>query len=212
MVASRRALGQNVTTGTADQITRTSGKAHLVHLTEVPVSTRGVLYVHSATPAVTPHIEWAVAGVLSTPVRFEWLAQPASPGSVRAEAPWIGAPGCGSRLASALIGWPVRFEVAEDASDGCDGERFAFTPGLGLFHAMTSANGDLVVPENRLRQLLTGQLLTNDVPNAKIGADAEGRGPLDSIRRLLGEPWDDELEPFRYAGDGAPVRWLHQVV
>ena len=44
------------------------------------MSTRGVLYVHSATPAVTPHIEWAVAGVLSTPVRFEWLAQPASPG------------------------------------------------------------------------------------------------------------------------------------
>ena len=25
-------------------------------------------------------------------------------------------------------------------------------------------------------------------------------------------PWDDELEPFRYAGEGAPVRWLHQVV
>jgi len=176
------------------------------------VSTRGVLYVHSATPAVTPHIEWAVAGVLSTPVRFEWLAQPASPGTVRSEAPWIGEPGCGGRLASALIGWPVRFEVTEDPSAGCDGERFAFTPGLGLFHAMTSANGDLVVPENRLRQLLTGQLPTSDVPSSKIDADAEGRGPLDSIRRLLGEPWDDELEPFRYAGDGAPVRWLHQVV
>ena len=29
---------------------------------------------------------------------------------------------------------------------------------------------------------------------------------------LLGKAWDDELEPFRYAGDGAPVRWLHQVV
>jgi hypothetical protein len=77
---------------------------------------------------------------------------------------------------------------------------------------MTSANGDLVVPENRLRQLLTGQLLTSDVTNAKLEADAEARGPLDNIRRLLGEPWDDELEPFRYAGDGAPVRWLHQVV
>ena len=23
--------------------------------------------------------------------------------------------------------------------------------------------------------------------------------------------WDEELEPFRYAGDGAPVRWLHKV-
>ena len=25
-------------------------------------------------------------------------------------------------------------------------------------------------------------------------------------------PWDDELESFRHAGEGAPVRWLHQVV
>jgi hypothetical protein len=31
----------------------------------------------------------------------------------------------------------------------------------------------------------------------------------DEIARLLGQPWDDELEPFRCAGDGAPVRWLH---
>jgi hypothetical protein len=34
----------------------------------------------------------------------------------------------------------------------------------------------------------------------------------DELRRLVGGPWDDELEPFRFAGDGAPVRWLHQVV
>jgi hypothetical protein len=34
----------------------------------------------------------------------------------------------------------------------------------------------------------------------------------DEIELLLGRPWDDELEPFRYAGEGAPVRWLHQVV
>ncbi len=26
---------------------------------------------------------------------------------------------------------------------------------------------------------------------------------------LLGQPWDDELEPFRRAGEGAPVRWLN---
>jgi hypothetical protein len=29
---------------------------------------------------------------------------------------------------------------------------------------------------------------------------------------LLGTAWDAELEPFRHAGDGAPVRWLHQVI
>ncbi|MEI6109594.1 MAG: DUF3145 family protein, partial [Actinomycetes bacterium] len=28
---------------------------------------------------------------------------------------------------------------------------------------------------------------------------------------VLGGAWDRELEPFRYAGDGVPVRWLHQV-
>ena len=32
------------------------------------------------------------------------------------------------------------------------------------------------------------------------------------LRTLLGERWDDELEPFRHAGEGTPVRWLHQVV
>ncbi|WP_372339618.1 DUF3145 family protein [Nocardiopsis sp. CC223A] len=29
--------------------------------------------------------------------------------------------------------------------------------------------------------------------------------------RLTGRAWGGELEPFRYAGDGAPVRWLHAV-
>ena len=183
MVAVDRRLGQNVTTGTPEQISRPLGKAHLVHLTEVLVSTHGVLYVHSATPAVTPHVEWAVAGVLSTPVRFDWTAQPVSPGSLRAEVTWLGDSGCGGRL----------------PSSGCDGERYAFTPGLGLFHAMTSANGDLMVPENRLRQLLTAHLVATD----DVASD---------LRTLLGEQWDDELEPFRHAGEGTPVRWLHQVV
>jgi hypothetical protein len=158
------------------------------------VATRGVLYVHSTLPAVSPHIEWAVAGILGMPVRFDWLAQPASPGSVRTESAWAGEPGCAARLASALLGWPIRFEVTEDPSQGCDGERYSFTPRLGLFHASTAANGDLVVPENRLRQLLA--------------ADDDVRAGLD---RLLGAPWDAELETFRHAGDGAPVRWLHRV-
>ena len=38
------------------------------------------------------------------------------------------------------------------------------------------------------------------------------RDLADGLDELLGRPWDDELEPFRYAGDGAPVRWLHKVV
>ena len=31
----------------------------------------------------------------------------------------------------------------------------------------------------------------------------------DEIDRLLGTAWDNELEPFRRASDGAPVRWLN---
>ena len=174
------------------------------------MTARGVLYVHSATSAVTPHIEWAVAGVLGMAVRIDWAPQPASSGSVRAEASWVGEPGCGGRLASALLGWPVRFEVTEDATPGCDGERYAFTPTLGLFHAMTSASGDLVVPENRLRTLLTSDI--NGGHSNGGNSDGEARDFGADLRRLLGEPWDAELEAFRYAGEGAPVRWLHQVV
>lgn len=159
------------------------------------MTTRGVLYVHSALPAVSPHIEWAVAGVLGMPVHLQWRAQPVAPGSVRADAPWSGEPGCAGKLASALLGWPIRFEVTEDPSPGADGERYAFTPRLGLFHASTSASGDLVVPENPLRHLL-----------------ASGEDVRAGLDRLLGGPWDAELETFRHAGDGAPVRWLHQVV
>ena len=33
-----------------------------------------------------------------------------------------------------------------------------------------------------------------------------------ALDELLGRPWDDELEIFRHAAEGAPVRWLHQVV
>ena len=34
---------------------------------------------------------------------------------------------------------------------------------------------------------------------------------LAELDLALGRAWDDELEPFRYAGEGAPVRWLHRV-
>jgi hypothetical protein len=34
---------------------------------------------------------------------------------------------------------------------------------------------------------------------------------VDAVDEVMGGPWDRELEPFRYAGDGVPVRWLHQV-
>jgi hypothetical protein len=160
--------------------------------------TTGVLYVHSCPPALCPHVEWAVAAELGVRVSLSWTAQPASPGLLRAETGWRGRPGTAGRLAAALRGWsPLRYEVTEEPSAGCDGERYAVTPSLGAFRSPMSANGDLLVGEDRLRELLA----TASGPQLAHGLDG-----------LLGGPWDAELEPYREAGEGAPVTWLHQVV
>jgi hypothetical protein len=161
------------------------------------VSVYGVLQVHSAPPALCPHIEWAVAGAAGTTVSMPWVSQPAAPGSLRAEVTWHGQPGAAGAITSALAGWNrLRFEVSEEASPGCDAVRYSYTPDLGTFSAVTSANGDILVPENRLRAALTMGATGAAVLEAELG-------------RLLGTAWDNELEPFRRASDGAPVRWLN---
>ena len=161
------------------------------------MSVYGVLQVHSAPPALCPHIEWAVAGTVGTTVSMPWVSQPAAPGSLRAEVTWQGRPGTAGAITSALAGWNrLRFEVTEDASPGCDAVRYSYTPDLGTFTAVTSANGDILVPEGRLRSALA------------LGAT--GASVLETeLDRLLGTAWDNELEPFRRASDGAPVRWLN---
>lgn len=163
-------------------------------------TTRGVLFIHSAPSALCPHIEWAAGGVFGVPVSLDWMPQPAEPASYRSEYSWAGPVGTGARLASALMGWQrTRFEVTEEPSTGSEGVRYSFTPTLGVFQAVTGVHGDILVPEERLK--------------AAVVAEAMGGKDLaTSIDALLGRPWDDELEPFRQAGEGAPVRWLHQVV
>ena len=161
-------------------------------------STTGVLYVHSCPPALCPHVEWAVASELGIRVSLTWTAQPAQPGSLRAESAWRGRPGTAGRIAAALKSWSLlRYEVTEMASAGHDGERYSVTPDLGVYRTITGANGDILVGEDRLRSLL---------------ATAQGPQLAHGIDALLGSAWDDELEPFREAGEGAPVTWLHQVV
>jgi len=189
-----------------------------------------VLQVHSAPPALSPHIEWAVSGVLGVPVTLPWVDQPASPGMLRAELNWQGRPGCAAAMTSALAGWNLlRFEVTEEASPGCDAVRYSCTPSLGTFSAVTSASGDILVPEGRLRAAMTlaasappGGAGRTAAPGAESGGDIgvlrEMHGPRHpalggsleaELALLLGQPWDDELEPFRHAAAGAPVRWLH---
>jgi hypothetical protein len=161
------------------------------------VNARGVVFVHSSPTAVCPHVEWAVSGVLGTKVSLQWTPQPAVQGQMRAECSWTGPTGSGGALAGALRAWPMlRFEVTEEPSQGVDGERFCHVPTLGLWSGRTSANGDIVVGEDRLRALLV------EVSASQLPA---------RMHELLGTAWDDALEPFRLAGDGAPVTWLHQV-
>jgi Protein of unknown function (DUF3145) len=198
------------------------------------VTVRGVLQVHSAPPALSPHIEWAVAGVIGMALTLPWVDQPASPGALRAELNWQGRPGTGGAITTALASWSLlRFEVTEEASPGCDAVRYSCTPSLGTFSAVISANGDVLVPEGRLRAAITlaslspsdpaGLVSVADDAAAGVASDIIGGlrerqsprhpalgGSLEAeLSLLLGQPWDDELEPFRHAAAGAPVRWLH---
>jgi len=221
------------------------GKTSLVRWQGGLVTVRGVLHVHSAPTALSPHIEWAVAGILGMPVSMPWVDQPASPGLLRAELAWQCRPGTAGAITSALAGWNrLRFEVTEEASPGCDAVRYSYTPALGTFSAVTSGNGDILVPEGRLRAVMTLAAASRspqqgdygppraaadpaDAPAAAPGEapGADGIGVLRELHGprhpalggsleaelalLLGQPWDDELEPFRQAGAGAPVRWLN---
>ncbi len=174
------------------------------------MTVRGVLHVHSAPPALSPHVEWAVAGLLGVPVGMPWVNQPAAPGMMRAELDWQGPPGTAGEITSALAGWNrLRFEVTEEASPGCDALRFSYTPALGVFSAVTMANGDILVPENRLRAAMTVAGAPSSVARLAHGEQDAASALEEELSRLLGEPWDCELEPFRCAADGAPVRWLH---
>ncbi len=163
------------------------------------VMTRGVVFIHSTPTALCPHIAWALEGVLDARVSLDWTPQPVQPGTMRTEFSWTGEAGTGAHLASAMRGWDgLRYEVVEEASRGSDGARWTHTPALGIHHARLSANGDLVVNEDRLRTLVEQAEGNLAVLTAHLDV-------------ALGAAWDAELEQFRPAGDGAPVKWLHKV-
>jgi hypothetical protein len=147
---------------------------------------------------VCQHVEWAIARVLTAPVNLHWTAQPADPGMRRSECSWTGRPGTGAELAHALRQWTmIRFEVTEEPSPGVDGERFMYVPSRSLFRGTIGASGDIQVGEDQLRAIMT----TARSPEALSHA----------LDKVLGTAWDAELEPYRYAGDGAPVTLLTRV-
>ena len=160
--------------------------------------TRGVVYVHSTPLAVCPHVEWAISRVLGSPVTLDWVVQPVEQASRRTESTWHGRPGTGADLAAALRAWPmIRFEVTEEPSSGVDGERFMHVPGRGLFRGTMGASGDIQIGEDRLRALMESARAPEALSHA--------------LDKALGTAWDAELEPYRYAGDGAPLTLLTRV-
>lgn len=171
-----------------------------MNMSSPTIPTRGVLFVHSSASALCPHVEWAVAGVLGGTPDLSWVPQPVEPGTYRAELSWQAPAGTAAALASALRGWEqLRYEVTEEPTASSEGARYSYTPKLGIFHAMTGLHGDILIPEDRIKAFrVKASLGEVDIETALDG--------------LLGVAWDAELEPFRHAGDGAPVRWLHQVI
>lgn len=165
----------------------------------VPAGSRlvpGVLAVLACPPALCPHLEFAVAAVLSAPVSLSWSAQPAVPGQLRATLEWQARRGTAGRLASRLRGLgTVCFDVVEGPSPGCDSERYSYDPSLGLFHAGIAADGSIVVREEALRALL----------------DHDANDLAKELHGLLGTAWDHALEPLRQGADGGPVTFLSQV-
>ena len=162
-------------------------------------ASRGVVFIHCCPAAIAPHVEWALAGVLGRPEKLRWTEQPAAPGHLRAEANWQATAGTGSRMAASLRAWPMLvFEITEHGTADSDAERLAYVPGRGFHRAVVSASGDVMVTEERLRGLLSRARTADDYHHG--------------LQEVLGTAWDADLEPYRYAGDGAPVSLLHQVV
>lgn len=169
-------------------------------------ATAGVVWIHSAPAALCPHVEWALTSALSSPAKLRWTTQPVD-GHLRASSDWIGPVGTAGRIAQSLRSWPVlRFEVTEEPSDGVDGERYSFSPVLGLWRGAVSANGDVMVGENRLRSMLQ---------SARSEGKRSGYDLAAEIDRAMGTPWDEDLEAFRSGDDdagGAEVTWLRRDV
>lgn len=154
----------------------------------------GVLWIHAARPALTPHVAWALARAGMTlpdgtrPAASMWHARPEDPSRVCAEIEWRGPVGAAASLVGDLERWPdLTFEVTEDPDTsipGAQGQRHCHVPALGTWSGVTDSAGDVQIGEQRLRAIM-----------AAHRGDASGlSGALDSE---LGTAWDAALEPLR---------------
>ncbi len=106
-------------------------------------------------------------------------------GTFKTHVQWRDRSGAAAELASVLRSWHyLNFESHESNDSG--GELFRFTPELGIHRAVTDASGAVLINENQLSDVLRNALDEDEI--------------RESIARILGNQWDEELEKYRGAG------------
>jgi hypothetical protein len=151
----------------------------------------GIVLLHEVPSSLLTHVEWTISGITGEPTKINWTQNSTPSITHRGQVSFLGNQEAAATIASAFMNLKqLTFEVIEHNGPTANGARWSFTPALGMFHAQTDEAGNIVVTENQLRQAME-----NAGPNVlKLQAE---------LRKLVGQIWDDELEPLRELIGGA---------
>lgn len=146
----------------------------------------GRILIYSTPAALTQHIDWAINQHLGGEVGPNWINQPLLPGSKASEVSYQSKEMIAAQLAKSLIKWRyLRFEITEQSKTTGDTTLYRVTPDLGLHQASLASNGDVVLNEHQVNQIIA-----NSVSHKRLQQDLE---------KALGNEWEIELEPYRLA-------------
>lgn len=146
----------------------------------------GRILIYSTPAALTQHIEWALDQHIGDRVGPTWVNQPLAPGAKATEVEYQSKVAIAAKLARALIQWRyLRFEITEQFKVSGDATLYRVTPDLGLHQAALASNGDVILNEHQVNQIIG-----NSISHKKLQVDLEN---------ALGNEWEIELEPFRIA-------------
>ena len=114
---------------------------------------------------------------------LQWSANSLIPGNLTAEITcMLGQSEIGDLVSKLIQVSGIHFEAIKYETEF--GELHMFVPGLGLFRADTNSAGEIMIGEERIR-------------NAMEQAAGNYRELQRLLRSLLGQSWDDVLEPHR---------------
>jgi len=148
-----------------------------------------LVLIHRAPSSLLTHVEWTISGISGNPSKINWKKDESSDSVFRGSVAFDCGLNDGATLASAFMNLKqISFEVIHQTA--LAGARWSFTPSLGMFHCATDEAGNLVVGENQLRASI------EKAGSNILKLQAE-------LRKLLGQAWDDELEPYRELIGGA---------